>query len=152
MYFSSRVLTLLPMSYALKSWITCIKFSKEMSLVACHSETPLLLKHISIHLCRLSKKCMKEGKIGKCIFLFSCFVLEIFAGIRYNRVLALNLYVYICPTKLEWVGKVQSVYMEPKLYFVALGGLVVSVLATEPKVCGFNPGRGRWIFKGDKNP
>jgi hypothetical protein len=35
---------------------------------------------------------------------------------------------------------------------VALGGLVVSVLATGPKVRGFNPGRGRWIFKGDKNP
>jgi hypothetical protein len=34
---------------------------------------------------------------------------------------------------------------------VALGGLVVSVLATGPKVRGFNPGRGRWIFKGD-NP
>jgi hypothetical protein len=29
-------------------------------------------------------------------------------------------------------------------YFVDLGGLVVSVLATGPKV--------RWIFKGDKNP
>jgi hypothetical protein len=26
------------------------------------------------------------------------------------------------------------------------------VLATGPKVRGFNPGRGRWIFKGDKNP
>jgi hypothetical protein len=35
---------------------------------------------------------------------------------------------------------------------VALGGLVVSVLATGPKVRGFNPGRGRWNFKGDKNP
>jgi hypothetical protein len=33
---------------------------------------------------------------------------------------------------------------------VALGRLVVSVLATGPKVRGFNPGRGRWIFKGDK--
>jgi hypothetical protein len=32
------------------------------------------------------------------------------------------------------------------------GGPVVSVFATGPKVCGFNPGRGRWIFKGDKNP
>jgi hypothetical protein len=32
---------------------------------------------------------------------------------------------------------------------ICLGGLVVSVLATG---CGFNPGRGRWIFKGDKNP
>jgi uncharacterized protein HemY len=35
---------------------------------------------------------------------------------------------------------------------VALGGIVVSVLATGPKVRGFNPGRGRWIFKDDKNP
>jgi hypothetical protein len=29
---------------------------------------------------------------------------------------------------------------------------VVSVLATGPKVRGFDPDRGRWIFKGDKNP
>jgi hypothetical protein len=35
---------------------------------------------------------------------------------------------------------------------VALGGLVVSVLGTGPKVRGFDPDRGRWIFKGDKNP
>jgi hypothetical protein len=33
---------------------------------------------------------------------------------------------------------------------VDLGGLVVSVLATGPKVRGFDPDRGRWIFKGDK--
>jgi hypothetical protein len=33
---------------------------------------------------------------------------------------------------------------------VVLGGVMVSVLAIGPKVCGFNPGRGRWIFKGDK--
>jgi hypothetical protein len=33
-----------------------------------------------------------------------------------------------------------------------LSGLVVSVLATDPKVRGFDPDRGRWIFKGDKNP
>jgi hypothetical protein len=26
------------------------------------------------------------------------------------------------------------------------------VLATGPKVGGFKPGRGRWVFKGDKNP
>jgi hypothetical protein len=31
---------------------------------------------------------------------------------------------------------------------VAVGGLVVSVLATGPKVRGFDPDRGRWIFKG----
>jgi hypothetical protein len=35
---------------------------------------------------------------------------------------------------------------------IALGGLVVSVLATGPKDRGFDPDRGRWIFKGDKNP
>jgi hypothetical protein len=35
---------------------------------------------------------------------------------------------------------------------VVLGGLVVGVLATGPKVRGFDPDRGRWIFKGDKNP
>jgi hypothetical protein len=29
---------------------------------------------------------------------------------------------------------------------------VVSVLATGPKVRGFDPDRGHWIFKGDKNP
>jgi hypothetical protein len=33
---------------------------------------------------------------------------------------------------------------------VDLCGLVVSVLATGPKVRGFDPDRGRWIFKGDK--
>jgi hypothetical protein len=30
---------------------------------------------------------------------------------------------------------------------VSLGGLVVSVLATGPKVRGFKPGRGRWILR-----
>jgi hypothetical protein len=30
---------------------------------------------------------------------------------------------------------------------VALGGPVVSVLATGPKVRGFKPGRGRWILR-----
>jgi hypothetical protein len=33
------------------------------------------------------------------------------------------------------------------LLFVALGGLVVSVLATGPKVRGFDPDRGRWILR-----
>jgi hypothetical protein len=32
-------------------------------------------------------------------------------------------------------------------YAVALGGVVVSVLATGPKVRGFKPGRGRWILR-----
>jgi hypothetical protein len=30
---------------------------------------------------------------------------------------------------------------------VALGGVVVSVLATGPKVHVFKPGRGRWILR-----
>jgi hypothetical protein len=30
---------------------------------------------------------------------------------------------------------------------VALGGVVVSVLATGPKVRGCKPGRGRWILR-----
>jgi hypothetical protein len=33
-----------------------------------------------------------------------------------------------------------------------LGGVVVSVLATGPKVCGFKTRPRRWIFMGDKNP
>jgi hypothetical protein len=36
--------------------------------------------------------------------------------------------------------------------FVALGDLVVIVLAIRPRVRGFKPGQGRSIIKGDKNP
>jgi hypothetical protein len=45
-----------------------------------------------------------------------------------------------------------SVIRKQTAFNVALGGLVVSVLATGPKVRGFDPDRGRWIFKGDRNP
>jgi hypothetical protein len=31
-------------------------------------------------------------------------------------------------------------------------GVVVSVLATGPKGCGFEPDQGNGFFKGDKNP
>jgi hypothetical protein len=34
---------------------------------------------------------------------------------------------------------------------IVLSGLLVIVLATGPKVRGFKPNRGQWIFKGDKN-
>jgi hypothetical protein len=34
---------------------------------------------------------------------------------------------------------------------VALGGVVVNVLATGPKVCGFKPGRGLWILRAIKS-
>jgi hypothetical protein len=33
---------------------------------------------------------------------------------------------------------------------VVLGGVMVSVLAIGPKVRGSKPGRGQWIFNGDK--
>jgi hypothetical protein len=35
---------------------------------------------------------------------------------------------------------------------VAFDYFVVIVHVTEPKVSGFKPSRGRWIFKGNKNP
>jgi hypothetical protein len=35
---------------------------------------------------------------------------------------------------------------------VVLGGIMVIVISTGPKVRGFKPGRERWPFKGDKNP
>jgi hypothetical protein len=38
------------------------------------------------------------------------------------------------------------------MYVVVLGGVMVIVLVTGPKVPGFKPGREKWIFKGDKNP
>jgi hypothetical protein len=38
------------------------------------------------------------------------------------------------------------------IQYMYVARLVVSVLATGPKVRGFDPDRGRWIFKGDKIP
>jgi hypothetical protein len=37
-------------------------------------------------------------------------------------------------------------------YSFLLGGAVFSVLAIGPKVRGFKPGRGRWIFEDDRSP
>jgi hypothetical protein len=37
------------------------------------------------------------------------------------------------------------------IFYVNLGGLVVVVLVIEPKVHGFRPDQGQWIFKGDKS-
>jgi hypothetical protein len=34
------------------------------------------------------------------------------------------------------------------IFIVALGGVVVSVPGTGPKVRGFRPGRGRWVCDG----
>jgi hypothetical protein len=56
-------------------------------------------------------------------------------------------------TLLSTILKQNHLQFNNKFYQPNLGGLVVSVLATGPKVRGFDPGRGRWIFfKGDKNP
>jgi hypothetical protein len=57
-------------------------------------------------------------------------------------------------TRTRWRKHTQNSSINVSVYMcvVVLGGLVVSVLATGPKVRGFNPGRGRWIFKGDNNP
>jgi hypothetical protein len=46
---------------------------------------------------------------------------------------------------------IRMVIMEGFIVLSGLG-LMASVLAIGPKVCVFNPDRGRWIFKGDKNP
>jgi hypothetical protein len=37
------------------------------------------------------------------------------------------------------------------IHQVVLGGVMVIVLTTVPKVRGFKPGRERWILKGDRN-
>jgi hypothetical protein len=39
-----------------------------------------------------------------------------------------------------------------KILSVAQQCIYSEYLATGPKVRGFDPDRGRWIFKGDKNP
>jgi hypothetical protein len=56
---------------------------------------------------------------------------------------------------IKSVGRVSAVFninLPSIILHVALGGLVVSVLATGTKVRGFDPDRGRRIFKGDKHP
>ena len=57
--------------------------------------------------------------------------------------------LFLCDvrTQAEEIVEHSSYNIKRVLYaIVTLGGLVVSVLATGPKVCGFKPGRG------DKNP
>jgi hypothetical protein len=39
-----------------------------------------------------------------------------------------------------------------RIFDIALGVLLVIVLAIGPEIRGFKLGRGRWIFKGDKTP
>ena len=52
---------------------------------------------------------------------------------------------------LEVLGLVVRV-KESCLLWGDPGGPVVIILATEPEVRAFKPGRGRWIFSVRKNP
>jgi hypothetical protein len=57
----------------------------------------------------------------------------------------------------QWVVQQMSVgwragFQRLKTGTCRLGGVVVSVLATGPKVCGFKTQPRRRFFKGDKNP
>jgi hypothetical protein len=45
-----------------------------------------------------------------------------------------------------------KLYKESKRINLVLGDIVVIVLAIEPKIPRFKPGRGRRIFKSDINP
>jgi hypothetical protein len=53
----------------------------------------------------------------------------------------------LMPSKLRFAVQHNLLKFVVLVFFVALGGLVVSVLATGPKVRGFKPGRGRWILR-----
>jgi hypothetical protein len=53
----------------------------------------------------------------------------------------------LCPLRTRYDVVTKDPFNKISWENVALGGLVVSVLATGPKVRGFNSGRGRWIFK-----
>ena len=68
----------------------------------------------------------------------------------------LSVYLASChilaPRTLIWLLDFWKICAPLVILYVALGGIVVSVLTTGPKVRGFDPDRGRWIFKGDKNP
>jgi hypothetical protein len=45
-----------------------------------------------------------------------------------------------------------NIYVALNYKLCRFGGVVVSVLATGPKGCGFKTRLRWWIFKGDKNP
>jgi hypothetical protein len=61
--------------------------------------------------------------------------------------------IYLLPNSHRNVCAVTFTQLLLRYVTVAtLGGLVVGVLAVGPKIHVFRPDRGRWIFKGDKNP
>jgi hypothetical protein len=64
-----------------------------------------------------------------------------FRLLNYGTILLCEKYTKITPNFYSVTNSVS----------VAVGGVMVSVLASGPRVRGFKPGRGRWIFKGDKS-
>jgi hypothetical protein len=54
--------------------------------------------------------------------------------------------------KINESEEAMSELLKTRKVISRLGGVVVSVLATGPKGCGFKTRPRRWIFKGDKNP
>ena len=84
-------------------------------------------------------------------------------AIRLSQEVNTDLFVLLWPTKpLVWIlsyhkigswGLSTTGQRHTNYYlFVGLRGLGVNVLSSRSKVHGFNPGWGRWIFAGRKNP
>jgi hypothetical protein len=60
------------------------------------------------------------------------------------------LYIYIVSGDFMSTFQDHSYSCKDRSDCVVLGGVKVKVPATGPKVRGLKPGRGRWVFKGDK--
>jgi hypothetical protein len=70
--------------------------------------------------------------------------IDYFLQIMHQFMFAMVKYGVLFEIRTEFLNTIWTI--------IASGDLVVSVLAIGHKVCGFKPGRGRLIFKGDKNP
>jgi hypothetical protein len=66
---------------------------------------------------------------------------EAATSVRESKILDLNTVKYYNPPTNGFLTGLFGLVSQQD---IALGGLVVSVLATGPKVRGFKPGRGRW--------
>jgi hypothetical protein len=58
----------------------------------------------------------------------------------------------VLPFGIKKLGSKADHPPPPSTKVVALGGILVTVLAIRHKVRGFKPSQGQWIFKGDENP
>jgi hypothetical protein len=57
---------------------------------------------------------------------------------------------FVTPVTTNVSSKTPSINVAAKVARCCIGGVMVRVLAIGPNVLGFKPGRGRWIFKGEK--